>query len=120
MLADIVTFTDTELNTATEVTKEILDKELSKESLGLRGKSNYAPTSVLVENMSGNTIFFHIFTNLEKEAWVLDNDLSEGIVLLNGGTKLISGFRDEVQWVIAKGTTGHTGGLVFTFLQEGN
>lgn len=124
MLIEYITFTRDELNTQELIVKQVADKQLGSGSITLR----YRPTSIAIQNLSGNTIFFMLMTEEEKNAFITaeeneegsGNTISEFLLLLNGGEALYENFSSEVRYILIEGTAGHEQDVICEIVQDTN
>jgi len=115
MLAEILNFTQSELNLASGVVKTLIDPDLT---INTFSNKHYRPFSIKVSNDSGATINFALFTDFEYNAYVDDPTISHLIPVKNTEEDSVNNFRGEVTTIMCSGTVGHTSGVNFVIIKE--
>lgn len=118
MLTDIINFSKDELNSGIIVTKTITEKLLYYAEKP--GSDLYKPTSIKINNTSGATAYFGLFTDGEYTHWLPDNTLSILFPVTNSTTEIVNSFKGLVTTIVASGVVGspYTSGIVCTVIEE--
>jgi len=114
MLIEQIDFASGVLNTGA-TTQALTDVEITTTGKGLK---YYRPTTIRVDNQSGKSVSFGLWTTEEYDAWVADPTLSTVMALDTSTTETFNDIIGEIAYVTASGSTGHTGTCSFIFVRE--
>ena len=116
MLIENINFTQAQLNATSGTVKTITDVDIVINS---NSNKHYRPFAIRVNNLSGATINFALFTDFEYSAYLLNNAISNLMPLANNTKEELNDPLGEITTIFCSGTvTSHTSGVNFVVIKE--
>ena len=116
MLIEQINFTEGQLNSTSGTVVEITDIDLPVNSFISK---HYRPIKIKVNNQSGATINFALFTDFEYSAYLDDPSISHLIPVLNSDEEIITSPIGKISTVLCSGTVAsHSSGVIFVITKE--
>jgi hypothetical protein len=118
MLCETIPVSQAELNSATNVVKDIEELSFDSGIVRTTGTIYYYPKSISVSNESGATIHFLPVTKLDYRAFQNDPACTNLIPVADSGSKEIADPKGHIEHIICSGLTGHSSGIDFIVTKE--
>lgn len=116
MFVENLTWSSSQLNSHSGIVQTFTD--ISIPDANNLGTDYYAPRNVVVDNRTGGTIGYRLFTEWEYSKWNESGSLSDPIYVSNNYLDEITGMKGEITRMVVEGAGSHTDDLVVSVIKQ--